>query len=341
VKIVIKKSLFIIAFVLLLAPVSIAQNDFSKVANAQTSCAVTPTGSDSETTTVTISADGTYYVWSRLLAPDSVDNSYFLQIDGGCAIVVGDATSIPVNTWTWVNYQDGNTSSITSFPLTEGDHILKLTEREGGVGLDSILFTQDQTCVPTGTGDNCMITNTPVATVTPTTLPTLTPTPTPTATPIPTDTPTPTPTNTPIPTPTNTPTPTPTNTPIPTPTNTPTPTPTNKPVPTATPTHVPPTPTPTPILDRIPPTITITYPTNGLVIKRGHTITIKATATDNIRVTNVQFLVNGTLICNDTVFPYACNWTFPNYKGAIYTITGRAYDAMGNASSQSVKVFVQ
>ena len=134
---------------------------FVQQTQAQTSCPVTPTSQNSITNTVTISENGTYRVWSRLLAPDTANNSYYLQIDGGCAIAVGDSTNIPANQWTWVNYQDGIIGTPTQVQLTAGDHIIKLTEKEGGVGIDRIFFTQDSSCTPTGTGANCTIVNTP------------------------------------------------------------------------------------------------------------------------------------------------------------------------------------
>lgn len=84
-----------------------------------------------------------------------------------CAINIGDSSQIPAGQLTWINYQEGTNTSLISMNLTAGDHTVKLTEREGGVSVDRLIFTSDPTCVPTGTGDNCPA-------------PTLTPTPTPT-----------------------------------------------------------------------------------------------------------------------------------------------------------------
>jgi len=98
--------------------------------------------------------------------PDSTNNSYYLQFDGGCAIDVGDSVSAPVKTWTWVNYQDGNTAAISSISLSAGSHQLLMTGREPGVGVDRVLLLSDPNCVPTGTGDNC----TPVPDTTPPTV---------------------------------------------------------------------------------------------------------------------------------------------------------------------------
>ena len=104
-------------------------------------------------------------------------------------------------------------------------------------------------------------------------------------------------------------------------------------------TPVPPTPTPTPtFIDTTPPTVSVTLPKNGTTVTTGATIKLSATASDNVGVTNVNFLVNGTIICSDTVAPYTCNWTVPGTNNVTYTITAQAYDAAGNAASNSVQV---
>jgi outer membrane biosynthesis protein TonB len=132
--------------------------------------------------------------------------------------------------------------------------------------------------------------------------------------------------------------PTPTFTPMPTPTHTPLPAPTTTPVPSATPNPPPPTPTPIPILDTTPPSITITAPVNGTFVRHSTTITITASASDNVEVTKVEFLVSGTLVCTDTSSPYSCNWSVPGKPGVTYTLTARAYNAMGIAASKSIQV---
>jgi hypothetical protein len=186
--------------------------------HAQASCPNTPTSGNTVTTTFSVPENNTYTVWTRIIASDTNNNSVYLQIDNGCAFNVGDGSAIPANQLTWVNYQDGNSANVVSVPLTAGTHTAKLTEREGGVGIDRLIVTTNIACVPSGFGDNCPIpTNTPIVfTPTPTLSPVATPMPLATSTPIPT------PTATPVP-----PTPAATLTPVP---------------PTVTP--VPPTPTP-------------------------------------------------------------------------------------------------
>jgi hypothetical protein len=88
-------------------------------------------------------------------APDSTNNSFYLKIDN-CAVLVGDSSSIPANTWTWVDYKNGSSSNKIEATLSPGTHVVTLIGNEDGVGVDKILMTQNLTCVPTGiSGDNC------------------------------------------------------------------------------------------------------------------------------------------------------------------------------------------
>lgn len=102
-----------------------------------------------------------------------------------------------------------------------------------------------------------------------------------------------------------------------------------------TPTIVAPTLTPLPS-DTIPPTVSITSPLNNAIVTRNSTVTITATASDNIGVTKVEFLVNNSLICTDTTFSYSCSWKVSGKPNASYTIMARAYDASNNVASSPI-----
>lgn len=132
------------------------------------------------TVTYNVPVSGTFRVWSRIIAPDSTNNSYYLQVDGGCPINVGDAAITP-NQLIFVDYQDGNTATKINLPLTAGNHTFVLTGREPGVSVDRVVFALNPACSPSGTGDNCADTATP----TPTVSVSPTPTPTPSSTPAP------------------------------------------------------------------------------------------------------------------------------------------------------------
>jgi major membrane immunogen (membrane-anchored lipoprotein) len=122
---------------------------------ASAACLAPSVDYGSVTSTVSVPTAGTYTVWSRIMAPDTTNNSYLLEIDGGNCIVVGDSSSIPANQWTWVNYKDATASSIITATLSAGNHSFKMTGAEPDVKLDRVILTTDTACRPTGTGDDC------------------------------------------------------------------------------------------------------------------------------------------------------------------------------------------
>lgn len=90
--------------------------------------------------------------------------------------------------------------------------------------------------------------------------------------------------------------------------------------------------------DNIAPTVAITNPANGARVARKSSVTITATATDNIGVTRVDFLVNGALQCTDTAAPYSCVWRVPNPMNRTHQIQARAFDAAGNNATAAIQV---
>ncbi len=98
------------------------------------------------------------------------------------------------------------------------------------------------------------------------------------------------------------------------------------------------TPTATPIPDPTAPTVSITSPLNGATVSRGSTTSIQATANDNVGVTKVEFYVDTTLKCTDTVAPYTCNWTVPSKPRVTYSLKAKAYDAANNSVIYTINV---
>jgi subtilisin family serine protease len=125
--------------------------------------------------------------------------------------------------------------------------------------------------------------------------------------------------------------PAPTSTPSPTLT----PTKTLTPTPTLTPTK---TPTPTPARDITPPSVSITNPLNNATVTRNTTVTIAATASDNVALRGVDFFVAGKLLCSDTTAPYTCAWKVPAKSKVTYTISARAVDTSNNTASATISV---
>jgi hypothetical protein len=123
--------------------------------DAQTTCTALPTDKGLATSDVSATSAGTYYVWARIMAPDSTNNSVFVQVNNTlCNVNMGDS-SIPANTWTWVGYRDNNAASRVSTNLVSGTNKLYVAGRENGVKVDKVIFTANSSCTPTGFGENC------------------------------------------------------------------------------------------------------------------------------------------------------------------------------------------
>ena len=70
-------------------------------------------------------------------------------------------------------------------------------------------------------------------------------------------------------------------------------------------------------------------------------MTVKATASDNVKISKIEFYLNGVLKRTDTSSPYSYSWITTSSADGIYTLTAKAYDAAGNVSSSSVTVSVK
>jgi hypothetical protein len=123
---------------------------------ALAACSALPTALGTATLSMTIPSSGSYRVWVRELAPSSIASSFYLQVpDAGlCQIIMGSGP-IPANTWTWVDFRDGDTTSVVTARLGSGNHQIQTAGRSGGVELDKILLVADTTCTPIGDGTNC------------------------------------------------------------------------------------------------------------------------------------------------------------------------------------------
>lgn len=82
------------------------------------------------------------------------------------------------------------------------------------------------------------------------------------------------------------------------------------------------------------PNVTITSPSN-LATTTGNT-TISATATDNIAVAGVKFLVDGNLLgVEDTTSPYSIVWNTASSTNGSHNLTAIARDTSGNLATSS------
>jgi hypothetical protein len=98
-----------------------------------------------------------------------------------------------------------------------------------------------------------------------------------------------------------------------------------------------PQPVPTPA-DTTAPVVNITSPANNAQVSANTTLTLAATATDNVGVQKVDFYVNGVLKCSDTSASYTCSFKVPKKAGVTYMIQARSSDAAGNVGNMVVVV---
>jgi hypothetical protein len=119
------------------------------------SCAVPSINYGTATMQLNVSEAGDYKIWTHMYAPDSTNDSFMLELDGNSCFVVGNG-GVQNGAWAWVGHKDGNTTNYVTATLSSGNHTIKLIGSEPGVKIDRVLASADQSCVPTGTGDNCM-----------------------------------------------------------------------------------------------------------------------------------------------------------------------------------------
>lgn len=87
--------------------------------------------------------------------------------------------------------------------------------------------------------------------------------------------------------------------------------------------------------DTTPPTVSLTAPTSGSTVS-GSSVTVSATASDNVGVSGVQFLLDGAnLGTEDTTSPYSVIWNTTTATNGSHTLTARARDAAGNQTTSS------
>jgi len=89
----------------------------------------------------------------------------------------------------------------------------------------------------------------------------------------------------------------------------------------------------TSVPDTNPPTVSLTAPANGATV--GGTVQMTATASDDVAVDHVDFLVNGSVVATDSTSPYAASWSSTGTPDGAATITAHAVDTSLNAADDS------
>jgi hypothetical protein len=85
--------------------------------------------------------------------------------------------------------------------------------------------------------------------------------------------------------------------------------------------------------DTTAPTTQITTPTNGATLSG--TVTVTATASDNVGVTSIQIFIDGAQVATGTSSPLNYSWNTANFTNGTHTIFSKASDAAGNVGQST------
>ena len=98
---------------------------------------------------VKIKDPGTLYIWARVLAPTSAENSIHL---GDSGAVTADRVNVPeINQWVWKNVANDGSRALVVVNVP-GLVTINCWMRESGCCLDKLLLTSDESYVPDGEG---------------------------------------------------------------------------------------------------------------------------------------------------------------------------------------------
>lgn len=91
--------------------------------------------------------------------------------------------------------------------------------------------------------------------------------------------------------------------------------------------------------DTTAPSVAVTSPTAAVTVSG--LVAVNVAAADNIGVTRVDLLVNGSVVASDVVTPFGFSWDSTSVADGMAAVSARAYDGAGNlATSSSVSVNV-
>jgi len=91
--------------------------------------------------------------------------------------------------------------------------------------------------------------------------------------------------------------------------------------------------------DTTAPSVSVTAPRTGSTVRRNTTVSLSASAGDDVAVSKVEFYNGSTLLGTDTSAPYTSSWKTGTKRG-YQTITVKAYDPAGNVGTSSSTVYV-
>jgi hypothetical protein len=85
--------------------------------------------------------------------------------------------------------------------------------------------------------------------------------------------------------------------------------------------------------DTQPPTVSVTAPASGATLTG--TVSVTASASDNVGVTKVEFYLDGALKSTDTTSPYAWSFDTTTTANGSHSLTAKAYDAALNVGTSA------
>lgn len=96
-----------------------------------------------------------------------------------------------------------------------------------------------------------------------------------------------------------------------------------------------------PAPDTTPPTVSLAAPTASSTVS-GASVTLTATASDNVAVAHVQFKVDGANVGSAiNASPYATTWNSTGVADGLHTLSAVAEDTSGNYATSSITITVR
>ena len=95
---------------------------------------------------------------------------------------------------------------------------------------------------------------------------------------------------------------------------------------------------PPPGADVAPPSVSIVSPTDGATVSQS--VLLAATASDDVGVTSVTFLLDGRTLSVDAAAPFEYAWSTVGVANGTHTIRAEARDAVGHVASTEITVTV-
>ncbi|MDP2311522.1 MAG: Ig-like domain-containing protein [Pseudomonadota bacterium] len=92
-------------------------------------------------------------------------------------------------------------------------------------------------------------------------------------------------------------------------------------------------------VDTIPPTVSLTAPAEGATV--GDPVSFAATASDDVAVASVTFVVDGVAVGEATSEPWSLDWDPTGIANGPYVVSAVASDAAGNEASATASVTIE